>query len=170
MGRAPIDYSGQRFGRLTALEKTRKAPGPNGLFYNCHCDCGNDLPVQYTNLKSRNTQSCGCLKLETLHQRKHSDEYIRVSKVGAYYRRNAKDRGFAWSLTREDVARIIVQPCTYCGYHEGYVGIDRIDNTLGYAVANCTPCCHPCNWAKKDMTADQFLSWIKRAYEHTYKT
>lgn len=110
------------------------------------------------------------MKLETLHQRKHSDEYIRASKVGAYCRRNAKDRGLVWELTREDVTRVIVQPCTYCGYHENYVGIDRIDNTKGYTTTNITPCCHPCNWAKKDMTVDQFLSWTKRIYEYTYKT
>lgn len=170
MARPSIDYSGQKFGRLTALEKIRMLPGANGLYYRCLCDCGEQLLVRYANLVTGNTQSCGCLKLEALHQRKHSDDYIRASKVGAYCRRNAKERGFTWNLTREDVTSIIVQPCVYCGYHGGYVGIDRIDNTQGYSVTNCAPCCHTCNWDKKDMTTDQFLLWIERVYEHSHKT
>jgi hypothetical protein len=38
-------------------------------------------------------------------------------------------------------------------------GIDRVDNTKGYSVDNCVPCCRRCNVAKADMTPDQFLGW-----------
>lgn len=35
------------------------------------------------------------------------------------------------------------QPCYYCG--EWSAGLDRIDNKLGYLVANVLPCCTRCN-------------------------
>jgi hypothetical protein len=170
MGRAPVSYIGQKFGRLMAIEKVRKAPGPNGLFYTCRCECGTVLEVRYANLKTGNTRSCGCLRKEERHQRRHTDEYLRVSKVGCYYRRNANDRGIAWSLERNDVAELTVLPCHYCGYDDSFVGMDRVDNTRGYERSNVVPCCHTCNWAKRDMTAEQFQTWIKQVYEHTYKT
>jgi hypothetical protein len=142
MGRLPVSYVGRKFGRLMAIEKIRKAPGPNGLFYMCRCDCGITREYRYCNLKTGNTQSCGCFKREVLHRRKQTDEYLRVSEVGRYYRRNAKERGLLWKLTRKDVAELITRPCRYCGFNASFVGIDRVNNAQGYERTNTVPCSH----------------------------
>lgn len=60
MGRA-IDLSGQKFERLTALERTGVAADGQSLWL-CRCDCGNETTVKYGNLRSNHTKSCGCLK------------------------------------------------------------------------------------------------------------
>jgi len=44
-------------------------------------------------------------------------------------------------------------------------GVDRIDNTKGYIIDNCVPCCKDCNRAKSDLTMEEFKSWIKRLLE-----
>lgn len=59
---------GQRFGRLTVLEK---AVAPAGLeheqrtWYKCRCDCGNVVVKRAQHLKNGNTKSCGCLQVKT---------------------------------------------------------------------------------------------------------
>jgi hypothetical protein len=54
-----IDRTGQRFGRLIALERN----GTNTLnkvLWRCRCDCGNELNVVACSLVTGNTVSCGC--------------------------------------------------------------------------------------------------------------
>jgi hypothetical protein len=55
---------GQKFGRLTILEKTGDK-GPNGAYlYRCKCDCGNTACVSLSNLRGERIKSCGCLRLK----------------------------------------------------------------------------------------------------------
>lgn len=53
-----IDHSGERFGKLVALERL---PGPGRARYLCRCDCGNLKEVTGDHLVSGNTTSCGCV-------------------------------------------------------------------------------------------------------------
>lgn len=59
-----IDHSGETHGRLTLLRKNG-----NKQEYYCSCSCGKyteEHPkiIEYKRIKSKNTQSCGCLMLE----------------------------------------------------------------------------------------------------------
>lgn len=49
-------------------------------------------------------------------------------------------------------------------------GIDRIDSAKGYTLKNSTPCCLQCNQAKLDWSVKEFESWLKRAYQHRFKS
>lgn len=55
------DLTGQRFGKLTVLERVE-----NDRFghvnYKCQCDCGGITIVDVNNLRNGNTNSCGCIK------------------------------------------------------------------------------------------------------------
>jgi len=66
------------------------------------------------------------------------------------YTRNALRRNFRFELTNDQFEHLVKQPCFYCGHQtEGYVnGIDRVNNDIGYTVANCKPCCEICNRVK----------------------
>ena len=61
------DLTGQRFGRLTALE--RVVPGEyysnTSALWRCRCDCGTETLVFSNNLRNGETRSCGCLRRET---------------------------------------------------------------------------------------------------------
>lgn len=53
-----VDLTGQRFGKLTVLERA-----PNigkHTAWKCKCDCGNIVVKEGTNLKQGHTKSCGC--------------------------------------------------------------------------------------------------------------
>ena len=60
-----IDLTGQRFGKLVVISKNKSEKTPNGstaIFWNCKCDCGNSCIIRGSSLKTKSTQSCGCIK------------------------------------------------------------------------------------------------------------
>lgn len=58
-----IDLTGQKFNRLTVLEKLYKQG--NEWVWKCQCDCGNICNVKGVNIRSGRTKSCGCWKQES---------------------------------------------------------------------------------------------------------
>ncbi|MEA3423739.1 MAG: hypothetical protein U9Q80_08115 [Bacillota bacterium] len=58
------DLTGQRFGKLVAIERTGKKQN-NSQVWLCKCDCGNKAEVSAGNLTSGKTNSCGCLLNES---------------------------------------------------------------------------------------------------------
>ena len=54
------DLTGQRFGKLVALEKTNEKSG-NSYKWKCLCDCGNITYVSHSSLSLGHTKSCGCI-------------------------------------------------------------------------------------------------------------
>ena len=55
------DISGKRFGRLVAIEPTKKRVHGNGcIVWRCQCDCGNIHYVNGNALRSGHIQGCGC--------------------------------------------------------------------------------------------------------------
>lgn len=61
------DLIGQKFGRLTVIEKAEDYIQPNGKHIQrwlCRCECGHDIVVRSGNLKNGNTKSCGCYSRE----------------------------------------------------------------------------------------------------------
>jgi hypothetical protein len=65
-----IDLIGERFGRLTVIEKTEKRRHTE-IVWRCRCDspCNNIVDIRSGSLKSGNTQSCGCLAKELTIER-----------------------------------------------------------------------------------------------------
>lgn len=53
------DLSGQKFGRLTVIERDLQAPKGRSKWI-CRCDCGNTVSVLRNHLVSGGTISCGC--------------------------------------------------------------------------------------------------------------
>lgn len=77
------------------------------------------------------------------------------------HQNNAKRRGIANELTREQYISIASRDCTYC--HTSFAGgIDRVDNDGHYSVANSAPCCKYCNTAKGSRSVEEFLAYASR--------
>ena len=55
------ELNGQRFGRLRVISFSHL---DRRAFWNCHCDCGNDVVTQGIYLTVGLKKSCGCLKKE----------------------------------------------------------------------------------------------------------
>lgn len=93
------------------------------------------------------------------------------------YKKSAKDRNLSFNLSREDVEKLIVKNCYYCGAlpSERKVasrcklvcnGIDRTDNSLGYFVENCVSACKTCNKMKLTMSEQDFFNHCCRITDH----
>lgn len=132
------DHTGKKFGRLTAIQRTRA----NGqVAYICLCDCGRTKTVRGTHLNPRGTMSCGCMKAtRTTHGKTDSREWNSW--------RYAKNRCF--NPNSEDFKNYGGRGITMCSEWRGsfeaffsHIGLcpdgltlDRIDNNKGYEPGN----------------------------------
>lgn len=73
------NLTGQRFGRLIALERTEQHKG-HCFLWRCRCDCGNETLVSTYFLTHGLTRSCGCLQEEA---RKHNHAGKRYGRLVA---------------------------------------------------------------------------------------
>lgn len=169
---------GKRYGRLTVFQFLGSVNG-SGL-WNCKCDCGNEKQVITKILQSGGTTSCGCFQKEMARERikkiiKPLNEYTLGKWVIAGYKHRAKKKQIPFTLNLFECFELFDKPCHYC--HEKpnqvkvnknntkqfyYNGIDRIDSSKGYELANVVPCCGTCNRAKGAMTQKEFLTWISK--------
>lgn len=89
---APIDVSGERYGRLTAVR--RIAPKNGKTFWLFRCDCGKDYEARLENVRHSHTRSCGCQKTESIRQRslRHGHQTERKESRTLKSYRHAKSR------------------------------------------------------------------------------
>ena len=144
-----IDLTGQKFGRLTVIER---APSKgNRTMWLCRCDCdGKIVTVAGGNLKNGHTRSCGCLNDEKRSERKlqhgMSDTPLYetwlsrlrrcyVANCPTYHDYGARgikvcERWHDFSLFYNDVSKMP---------HFGEPGysLDRVDNDGDYEPSNC---------------------------------
>jgi hypothetical protein len=145
----PADLIGQRFGRLIVISKHQSTP--NGIEWNCLCDCSNTKIANTSKLNSGATKSCGCLRKEKSAQTcknlaTHGMRNTRIygiwrgikkrclSDTGAAYK-NYKGRGI--TICSEWLK---FEPFWDWARMNGYdkdLTIDRINNDDGYHPENC---------------------------------
>lgn len=56
------ELTGQKFNKLTVIEKTDKKNASRDRYWLCRCDCGNQVIALGSCLKNGNVESCGCIK------------------------------------------------------------------------------------------------------------
>ena len=78
------------------------------------------------------------------------------------YKRDAGRRGIEFNLTFDQFMVLWRKPCTYCTSSIETIGIDRVNNSVGYVEANIVPCCKICNKMKLDMDQSVFVSHCKK--------
>lgn len=142
-----IDLAGQRFGRLTAVERAGK--NRYGVVWKCLCDCGSYTEVAGTKLRNGHTRSCGCLVSDTIGNlnrtygmSKSRLHYIWGNMKSRCYNANNRfykrygGRGIAVCDEWRDDFTAFVDWALANGY-DATLTIDRIDNDKGYAPDNC---------------------------------
>ena len=162
------DLTGRKFGRLTAIEVTDERK-ESFRIWKCVCECGNISYIRSNTLLMGHTQSCGCAQKDAARRNGRScrkpGDY--TERHGRYYRcmLQAERRGKQFSLSEKEFFRMITEPCFYCGELDGYNGVDRVDNSIGYTDSNCVPCCKNCNSMKNGVTVDmarKILAFVER--------
>lgn len=147
-----IDLTGQRFGRLTVIERAGKTPQGRAK-WKCKCDCGKVVNVTGTNLRTGETTSCGCFGVECAtarivgFQTKHSKCATRLYSIwknmkqrcvnphNTYYC-NYGGRGIKVCSEWEHDFQSFYDWAVAHGYSDNLT-IDRIDNDAGYSPTNC---------------------------------
>lgn len=167
--------SGDKFNRLTILSYSHSDKRWR-KWYNVKCECGSEKVVMGSAMTSGNTKSCGCLSREVRANKRISKNHSEITAIILGYKRHAERRGFEWKLTRSDVEELVKKNCFYCDSKPNnikktknsienglvYSGIDRIDNSKDYTKDNSVPCCKVCNYAKSDMSLNEFHEWAIR--------
>lgn len=94
-------------------------------------------------------------KVKACMRRQLEKPHIRFNQA----KLGAKKRDHAWRLRYYQWVTLTQLPCHYCGTVLGNrgCGLDRVDNSLGYSLKNCVPCCGGCNRAKHSATYSDFI-------------
>ena len=137
-----IDLTGQRFGRLIAVEPTEERISHRCVVWRCLCDCGRECFVSSLNLRQGHTKSCGCFALDvrTSHGRAATGEY--KSWHGMIDRcENSKHPKFARYGGRGIFAckrwHVFENFFKDMGPRPKGTSIDRINNDGNYEPGNC---------------------------------
>ena len=139
-----IDLTGQKFGRLTVLERDTTRKG--GVYWFCRCECGNVKCVRSNHLRSGYVKSCGCYQKEKRF--KHGMAHTKIYQVWAtikerclnpncsnykYYGSRGISIEPAWV---NDFIAFYEYVSTIEHFGEKNRSLDRIDNNEGYCIGN----------------------------------
>lgn len=171
-----LDISGQRFGKLVAIEPTSKIR--TGYLWKCQCDCGNETQALAATLRYGKKVSCGCLRWQT------GDSHVawtgRGEIPGSYLfnlRHGAKVRGYSFNVTPEELWECFLAQNRRCalsgvpiGFGEAHgrsASVDRKDSSLGYGQGNIWWVHKDVNLMKQQFGVEVFIEWAKKiANEH----
>ena len=141
------DMTGQRFGRLTVIE--RAGTLGNRAAWLCKCDCGREHVVRGKLLRNGNTVSCGCYAKERAREASitHGMKKTRLYEVWHGMKSrclNERDRRYknygARGITICDEWRNSFESFRDWALANGYrddLTIDRKDNDGNYCPENC---------------------------------
>ena len=93
---------------------------------------------------------------------KHTLDYTGKPPSYTIYKTRANERFPEIKMISESkFVELTAKECHYCG-KEGPNGIDRVDNSKGYILENCVPCCKHCNYVKGNLSINDFNTWKER--------
>ena len=86
MGRLYNNLEGIIFGRLKVIELYKRGSSGKPVIWKCKCSCSENkyINVESTSLSSGHTRSCGCLVIESLHDRTKKYNFKICNKNSKY--------------------------------------------------------------------------------------
>lgn len=167
--------------KIEVIKQAPKDPSkPKKVFWICKCSCGNpkEFIVDGTGLRSGNTLSCGCVKLER-HPYTHKETGSKLYQVWAAMRkrcRNPHDKNYdryggrgikvcdEWNHDY-----VAFRDWAYANGYEQGLEIDRINNDGNYEPSNCKWSTHKeqCNnrnsnvWIEYNGERKQVSEWCE---------
>lgn len=149
-----LDLINKRFGRLVVVERLGRIKNNPNVYWKCLCDCGKYTEVVTGRLGNKNTQSCGCIKIDRLKSwtgANHPNWNFDISEEQrAYdkkYRKNLDSKFVEWSfkVKERDGFR-----CQKCGINSKKLRSHHIKNWMDYPderdkLENGICFCHDCH-------------------------
>lgn len=142
------DLTGQRFGRLIAVEKTGINTAKQSLWL-CKCDCGREVVIRGYCLTNGSTKSCGCYRRElgSWGKSHNRSKYKRLYNIWLKMKRrcyNKKEKyyynygGRGIKVCNEWLHNFdAFRKWAFENDYQENLTIDRIDNNGNYEPSNC---------------------------------
>lgn len=179
------DLAGERYGKLTVIERVWPNSSANSRRWKCRCDCGTERSFTTGALKIGESQSCGCVRLLRGSQSAHWKGY---GEIGSAFWGEMKNRALhrksgpldftvtieqAWNLFLDQKERCAISGVPLLMAGEGghrTASLDRIDSNMGYVHGNVQWVHKWVNLMKLDHTMPEFIKWIDTIYEFQHHT
>lgn len=100
------DYTGERFGKLVAMERKREN---KHTYYLCKCDCGKEKWIFSGSLTNNKTKSCGCERVRIAKEERdriQSSNLVEntsislISRSEPYKNNKSGVKGVCWDKTK----------------------------------------------------------------------
>lgn len=167
-----IDITGQKFNKLTVLEKSlNQKKSARSVIWTCKCDCGKIKDFKGCSLRSGSVKSCGCL---INRKGNKSPNFTGHKEIPSSYWTNIKSRAnnkniefsitieYAWDLYEKQNKRCVftnldLNFSSKLTSHLRTASLDRIDSSKGYVEGNVQWVHKDVNYMKQDYSDEYFI-------------
>lgn len=162
----PIDITGERFGKLVALQRVGSTKHGAAL-WRLRCDCGGETTAHVGELRAGRRQACRC----GLSKPKHGMHKTRIHRIWSAMKQRCQN---VKKIAYQDYGARGIYVCEewqeFLGFHawavaNGYrddLQIDRIDNDGPYCPENCRWVTAAENMKNKRPARPLGLRWTER--------
>lgn len=166
------EYVGKEFNNVRILSRKNRQKNARRVLVNCKCLlCGGEFVADFSHVKTGKTKSCSCVRKnkgrDSLAWSGHggiSKSYFSSIEYGA------KERGLDFLITIEDIWAMFLKQggkCALSGIEltfpktrrdlEYNASLDRVDSSKGYSIDNIQWVDRKINFAKQQMSNDEFV-------------
>ncbi len=151
-GRKIEDLVGQKFNKLTVIQKIENKKQAGHTLWLCKCDCGKEVEVAGIHLKSGHTASCGCISSSLGEE--HIEQFLIQNQI-----KYIKDKPYFKDL---------ILPSGYIGRYD-FILLDRQDKP--YTIIEFDGLQHTKEWDLSNTTLQerQLYDNIKNEYAINHK-
>lgn len=175
-GPQPFNYNNFENEYLICVEYLGKS------LWLCECKkCSTKFKSRSSSIKDR----LGCISctasLKSARRHSKIEHYGYINRLFKDYKNGATKRNLEFNLSFVEFHELLLGDCYYCkskprqnkGGKPYFVkalpplkrnGINRLDSSIGYVKENVVSCCTKCNYAKHEMTIEEFKDWVKNVY------
>jgi hypothetical protein len=181
-----IDLVGQKFGKLTVIERDTTRICKNGKYraiWICKCECGGIAHVRSISLRKGHTKSCGCLCFQRMHGQNNS-HYKGCGEISGTFFSQLKYRskitGIPLNISIDELWNLFLKQNRKCALtgrelnfylHKGVketatASLDRIDSNKGYTIDNVQWVHKDINMIKQSYSQNEFIQLCKEVANH----
>uniref|UniRef100_A0A6C0I7D7 Uncharacterized protein n=1 Tax=viral metagenome TaxID=1070528 RepID=A0A6C0I7D7_9ZZZZ len=138
--------------------------------------CGSDIEEKTSGFRRADVQRCqACYDIlkevetrRTRHRNYNEERKANIQRHYQEYITSANKRCISFDVSIEEFATLVGSECAYCRYYNEseVIGIDRVDNSIGYITSNVVGCCSVCNRMKNTHSLEFFKEHVRKLY-HT---
>lgn len=172
------DLCGQKFGKLTVLQKSNKKTKTRGCVWVCQCECGKTKEIPTNGLKGGTYQTCGDKINHNISAMKVGE--VPLSHINAI-KQNAIKRGLLFNISPQSLSDLFLKQNKKCAItnielkftnsqnchitrNETTASLDRIDSEFGYIEGNVQWVHKDVNKMKSNHSMQYFTQMAKLVY------